>query len=266
MECFGNTWLCVICDNRTDHPKISQVNVARKVDADIAAGASIAGGDISPFQKYYSCFQTWVCPKCTKLSRSALTVFQACKLRLSIQRTSDSVFFLVGPTRKGDADAFLLVAKINALACSLEKGNTDMMKEGVDKLKAWEISNERQVVCFPEVLEQSCQEPAVMSMDLQYEDKFKYNFPFSAPYWSEGIASGVEDYIDSCADADECGYTEVICTEDDCTETFYSCGRNMSFWASQQYKVVPFALDHVAAIFDLKRAKSQLFVLFITCV
>lgn len=54
-------------------------------------------------------------------------------------------------------------------------------------------------------------------------------------YWSEGLASGVEDYIDSCADADECGYTEEICTEDDCTEgKFYSCGRNASFWASQR--------------------------------
>jgi len=53
-------------------------------------------------------------------------------------------------------------------------------------------------------------------------------------YWSEGIASGIEDQFDSCADADECGYTEEICTEDDCTETFYSCGGNASFWASQR--------------------------------
>ena len=238
IECFANdgfanTWLCVVCDNRTDHPRISQVNVARKVDADIAAGASIAGGDISPLQKYYSCFQTWVCPKCTKRSRSALTVFQACKLRLSIKRTSDSVFFLVGPTRKGEADAFLLVAKINSLACSLEKGNTDMMKEGVDKLKAWEISNERQVVCFPEASKQSRQEPAVFDLQFKYEFKDNSTFYISAPQISAPQYKVVPFALRRSA---------------------------------PQYKVVPFALDHVAAIFDLKRAKSQLFVLFITCV
>lgn len=53
-------------------------------------------------------------------------------------------------------------------------------------------------------------------------------------YWSEGIASGIEDQFDSCADADECGYTEENCTGYDCTETFYSCGGNASFWASQR--------------------------------
>eukprot|EP00617_Octactis_speculum_P005877 CAMPEP_0185791656 /NCGR_PEP_ID=MMETSP1174-20130828/158498_1 /TAXON_ID=35687 /ORGANISM="Dictyocha speculum, Strain CCMP1381" /LENGTH=780 /DNA_ID=CAMNT_0028486637 /DNA_START=32 /DNA_END=2374 /DNA_ORIENTATION=- len=54
-------------------------------------------------------------------------------------------------------------------------------------------------------------------------------------YWSEGIRIAfIEDRFDSCADVDECGYTEEICTENDCTETFYSCGGNASFWASQR--------------------------------
>lgn len=53
-------------------------------------------------------------------------------------------------------------------------------------------------------------------------------------YWSEGITFFIEDFFDSCADADECGYEEENCTGYDCTETFYSCGRNMSFWASQR--------------------------------